>query len=394
MLLRNGLDRDKPLDLNWRTPETGFLDQLGLDTKMTGKGIAALESIVLDVVLEALGLDRAVSYSRRPEWYSRHKSLYGYRVVTNGITILEKAGLVQNQLAPVNSYGRRQSTIRATDELIDTALPLPVIQQLLHSPIELRDKNKLPIHFMGTAFTDRMKRNVCTINEMIASAKADISLSEAIRTGPVIKFPDFAANLSAISLRRIFNGDFEHGGRFYGGWWQNMPKAYRQNILIDGSETIEEDYDQLHPRLLYSLIGSKVVGDAYTLDGWDRNLCKKAFNILLNARTPAHAVSAVANNIGEQFGYRPDAGKYNATCRDMAEQVISELKLKHKMVCDYLHTGIGLKLQKTDSDIAEAVMLTLVRQGIHVLPVHDSFIVRKKHHQNLLEAMESEICKI
>ena len=35
-------------------------------------------------------------------------------------------------------------------------------------------------------------------------------------------------NLSKRTLRRVFNrGSFQMGGRFYGGWWQNIPSAYR-----------------------------------------------------------------------------------------------------------------------------------------------------------------------
>ena len=37
-----------------------------------------------------------------------------------------------------------------------------------------------------------------------------------------------------IRLYRIFNEDFTSGGRFYRGWWQNIPRDLRQYITIDG----------------------------------------------------------------------------------------------------------------------------------------------------------------
>ena len=50
-------------------------------------------------------------------------------------------------------------------------------------------------------------------------------------------------NLSNRTLRRVFNRDsFEMGGRFYGGWWQNIPSAYRSVITINGYRTVEADY--------------------------------------------------------------------------------------------------------------------------------------------------------
>ena len=49
---------------------------------------------------------------------------------------------------------------------------------------------------------------------------------------------------------------------------------------------------------MYAQAGKRLDGDAYTLDGWERSLVKKAFNILLNAEHYQAAVRAVANEIG------------------------------------------------------------------------------------------------
>jgi hypothetical protein len=41
-------------------------------------------------------------------------------------------------------------------------------------------------------------------------------------------------DLSKRTLTRMFtNGSFEEGGRFYRGWWQNVPSEYRKFITID-----------------------------------------------------------------------------------------------------------------------------------------------------------------
>jgi hypothetical protein len=67
----------------------------------------------------------------------------------------------------------------------------------------------------------------------------------------------------SLRLYRIFNrDDFRLGGRFYGPWWQNIEKAKRRGILIAGSQTVERDYRQLHPRLLYAMAGRVLDGDA------------------------------------------------------------------------------------------------------------------------------------
>jgi hypothetical protein len=69
-------------------------------------------------------------------------------------------------------------------------------------------------------------------------------------------------NLSNRTLRRVFNrGSFEMGGRFYGGWWQNIPSAYRSVITINGYRTVEADYSQFHPNILYHLKQAKLTGE-------------------------------------------------------------------------------------------------------------------------------------
>ena len=67
------------------------------------------------------------------------------------------------------------------------------------------------------------------------------------------------------------------------------------------------------------------------------------------------------------------------------EQFNSLLTDKHPLIAEQLNSGVGLKAQYIDSQIAEAVMLELMKEDIVVLPVHDSFIV-PAGYQSALEA--------
>ena len=67
-------------------------------------------------------------------------------------------------------------------------------------------------------------------------------------------------------VRRVFSrGSFECNGRYYGGWWQSCPKAYRKHIRINRQPTIEVDYSAMHPMILSAEKGIQLEEDPYTL---------------------------------------------------------------------------------------------------------------------------------
>lgn len=56
-------------------------------------------------------------------------------------------------------------------------------------------------------------------------------------------------------------------------------------------------------------------------------------------------------------------------------------------IASYFGIGIGHKLQRIDSDIAERIMLHFAEQNIPCLGVHDSFIVDNQHSYELEAVM-------
>jgi hypothetical protein len=182
-------------------------------------------------------------------------------------------------------------------------------------------------------------------------------------------------------LYRVFIGDFDNGGRFYGAWWQNIAKTERSEILINGDPTVERDYRQLHPTLLYAMAGKSLDGDAYAVEGWDRSISKMAFNTLINAKTRLGAWRAIANNIGGQGAY------------PKAQSLIEALQGDHQAIARKFGSGEGLRLQRVDAGMAETVLLRLIRRGIIALPVHDSFIVEERHAGALQEIMDDVLAE-
>ena len=73
-------------------------------------------------------------------------------------------------------------------------------------------------------------------------------------------------NFANVALRRIFaRGRMDRGGRFYGGWWQTIPKDDRRFITINGRPTVEVDFSEIHPTMLYLLDGQSAPESIYDL---------------------------------------------------------------------------------------------------------------------------------
>ncbi|WP_165184090.1 hypothetical protein [Caulobacter soli] len=71
-----------------------------------------------------------------------------------------------------------------------------------------------------------------------------------------------------LALYRSFKGDWNSGGRLYGGWWQTVPKRERPHLTIDGAPTIELDYARMQPSLLYAERGLTLDHDPYLPPGF------------------------------------------------------------------------------------------------------------------------------
>lgn len=371
-------ERDKPLSFNWRAENYEFLDTIPTPNSLTERQRHALASIVLDAILEALGNGRWISYSRRKPFYSGltryHGTAYAYSTVPPIVDLLEANGLIEHDKANPGNLGW-QSRFRATPELIQAAMLPPVTFDPLEL-VRLRKTKKL-VDYRDTVRTEIWRRKLQGFNEAISGSIITLDVGEL--DGNLIRCGGHTLYPAMKSLYRVFNDDWKHGGRLYGGWWQQAKKKDRPFIQINGMQTVEPDYHQQHPTLIYGMAGLPLVGDAYTLDGWERDTCKKAFNILINAKDYRKAVGAVANNIGGIGAWAE------------ARRLIDDLKERHQPIAKNFHSDAGRRLQNIDAGMMEQVMEKMTGQGIVALPIHDSAIVLCQHEGLLREAMDEAL---
>ena len=103
---------------------------------------------------------------------------------------------------------------------------------------------------------------------------------------------------------------------------------------MDDVNVVEHDFAQLHPRLLYAELGRRLMGDAYTIRGYedDRPRVKQAWKILINAASRRRAVFALAGELG-----RPQL-------RSAAGHTSEALEYHHWPVAAAFYIGAGLRL--------------------------------------------------
>ncbi len=403
----NAQSRDVPISYNW-CAGGDWLACIGLsdaDDDLT----KAKAAIALQARLVAhLAPDACISHSRRRDHYSDSRryngTTFSFATVPPAIDGLAGAGWLDVRKAPPgNRSAGRQSTHWATPALVQ-AVPLdlitPKLQLVTGELIRLKDGKGDAARlapYTDTVATRSMRKEMQGLNEALGCQTVQLEHPGARRDGPAIKCGESTFLPQQREACRIFaRGSFTQGGRLYGPWIQNVPKEMRDSLTINGEATAEPDFKQLNPQIAYIAIGRSDIadkiersernrpGDAYWLPGWDRPLCKRAFNALVCAETERSAVLAIAalpNMPGETPGQK----------QLRAAQLVREMKRVHRPLTDagVFHSGLGLRLQRIDSDLTADVLRRTLLRGVPVQPIHDSFRCPKRLAGVVQEAMEA-----
>ena len=358
---------------------------------------ATLGALVLDMYREAKAdSTRFLSYSRRKEEYGTPDAppLVTLTTVRTVVAFLEGAGFATTRLGSFmrknNPFATGQvgsgylSRIRAEPLLIDLLEGVFGVS-LSGIGTEGGGAGSKLLRLKAPAARGVPKRDIrFEETEETAAMRARLMAANSLRASCVFSFdgpePE-GLHMGDVHLYRVFNnGRWDHGGRFYRGWWSMLGKIDRSRILIDGEETVELDFGAIHPRMCFHLLGCPLPpeADPYRLPDLDvtryRDSVKMAFGQLVSATT-------------DRTPLRPSGTKaLFPTPKDYAA-FVAKVETAFQPVSAWLRAGRGVELQFIDSQIADAVLAEMTGAGIPCLPIHDSFIVPRSAELDIGVAM-------
>jgi hypothetical protein len=346
------------------------------------------DAIILELQLTAQSdLNRWIAYPRDRNAYRLLRRYFGklwsYGAVTWAIDTLFRAGLIEHDRTWPSATSRLRSAIRATPKLLAIS-PMISLDDLIVTPselIRLKDFNRKLAAYRETRPIHALRLDVQMQNEALSGLAVACASSCWQQTDSgCLSNGEIVLNPLRTLYYRVFNGDFQYGGRWYGPWWQGLPVKDRQYLTINGEQVVEVDYKHIHPTLISALIGRELGDDdPYQIDGFARSDIKRAFNVLINASTERAAALALRQVLAEQDHEAP--GKY-------AKALIQEIKLRHANFEGAFGSGCGIRLQAIDAGMCSEVQRVMRDLGHPVLSVHDSFIVTARQKQLLKQTMQ------
>ena len=197
-------------------------------------------------------------------------------------------------------------------------------------------------------------------------------------------------------VRRIFyRGNWSLGGRYHGGWWQQVPSELRKDILINDQHTVEVDYSGFHVSIAYGLEGLQPPDDPYTLKTLveplnpkqQRQDVKLLVLTAINAKDRKSADSAFRDEKNREQRQLPKHQKVSYTNK-MLEQLLHQFVEENRAIEHYICADKGVELMAIDGRITTRIINHFTHKKITVLTVHDSYVIQSEHEAALMKQME------
>jgi hypothetical protein len=172
------------------------------------------------------------------------------------------------------------------------------------------------------------------------------------------KIGDRILHPASFMLRRSFSSvDYLKGGRYYSDF-ENLTSAIRMQLNIDGEPVVYMDFKNLHGRLSLAVAGEPVpTGDLYQVDGFSRDEVKEVWSAALCAQGNGGVTGTTKQE------------------QERSKRILEALKARHPALKQSFGTGLGLRLQRADSEGVSILLDAFQDAERPIIPIHDGFLV-------------------
>lgn len=186
-----------------------------------------------------------------------------------------------------------------------------------------------------------------------------------------------------VYLVRKFKGDWNSGGRLYGGYWQELSKSERSSLRIDGEPVAELDFRTMQPRILFGLKGLPLNFDPYLVPGFDidRETGKLVYNRLVNRS--GRAVRTCPINFTQEF-------RDSFIDRNYFRRYVREMEERLSPVAECFGKEPWRYLQREESELLLSILGVCLNEEMPAYPIHDSLIVKSGHSERAKRIMLGE----
>lgn len=221
----NVLCADQHLSFHWTGVDDEQENKLGKFAASPHRD-STRHAIATNLYLAHRG-SRWVSYSRDRNHYAAYRWYYGrgysYNNVLSVVDEFLGSELISEERASPGQL-RWQSRIKPTPLFASLLGP---VKRVVYAPLQLirfKDSHGRLVRFQETAQSRKLSRQVCRLNEALASVSISLT-SPDIRWdgGPVTIVDGQVVYPTKVQGYRVFNASWHAGGRFYGPFGKTSP---------------------------------------------------------------------------------------------------------------------------------------------------------------------------
>ena len=267
-------------------------------------------------------------------------------------------------------------------------------------------KKRIEVDYLDTDLESipAMRQQLHDYNALIWRCHVDIPTLEE----PLVEQPYWDKKAQETKIKRIrltqdnkfvrrlfYRADWNLGGRFHGGWWQNINSDLRKQIYINDRSTVEQDYSGLHVNLLYGLKGIQPpLGDHYLVEHLlldftaqeQREIVKELVLMAINAKTIKKAYQSFVNE-------QPKDSRQKKLNHKTLGLLLDAFKKKHPEIQEALGSDKGVELMHLDGRITAKVITHFTNKNIPILSIHDSYITQNQHTTELENVMNKVVAE-